>query len=128
MRILLDTHAFLSLMVDGPHLSAIAKELFQDSRNIVYFSMASAWEMAIKTSLKKLKLPQPVGQYITSRTKTHSIRTLEITLDHIGAVERLPHHHKDPFDRLIIAQSLTERLPVISMDEMFDAYPIERLW
>ena len=90
--------------------------------------MASVWEMAIKSSLKKLKMSLPIDQYIATRTQAHSITMLDITMDHMAVVENLPYHHKDPFDRLLIAQCLSERLPVLTADKMFDAYPIQRIW
>ena len=128
MKVLLDTHTFLSLMVDDPNLSPRATTTFLDSDNTLYLSMASAWEMAIKSSLNKLKLPLPVDQYIVTRTQTHGITLLDITIEHMAVVENLPYHHKDPFDRLLISQCLSEKLPIITNDRMFAAYPIQRVW
>ncbi len=128
MKVLLDTRTFLSLMVDDPNLSPRATTTFLDSDNTLYLSMASAWEMAIKSSLNKLKLPLPVDQYIVTRTQTHGITLLDITIEHMAVVENLPYHHKDPFDRLLISQCLSEKLPIITNDRMFAAYPIQRVW
>ncbi len=115
-------------MVDEAGLSATARETFTDSGNTLYLSMASVWEMAIKSSLKKLKLSLPIDQYIATRTQTHGISLLDITMDHMAVVEDLPYHHKDPFDRLLIAQCLSEKLPILSADRMFNAYPVKRIW
>jgi len=128
LKVLLDTHAFLALMIDAPNLSPKARTIFLDSDSTLYLSMASVWEMAIKSGLNKLNLPLPVDQYITSRTQTHGITLLDITIEHMAAVENLPHHHKDPFDRLLISQCLSDKLPIMTADRMFAAYPIQTVW
>lgn len=128
MKVLLDTHAFLWLMIDDPRLSSTAKTTFLDINNEIYLSLASAWEMVIKASLKKLKLPLPAKDYVLDRTQAHQIKLLDIAIDHIGVVETLPLHHRDPFDRLIIAQGISEKLRILSDDAMFNSYPIQRIW
>ena len=99
-----------------------------DSDNNLFLSIASVWEMAIKSGLKKLKLPLPIDQYIATRTKDHNIVLLDLTVEHIAVVENLPYHHKDPFDRLLISQCISENLPILSSDRMFSAYPIHTVW
>jgi PIN domain nuclease of toxin-antitoxin system len=128
LKVLLDTHAFLWLMLDDPRLSSTAKSAFSDVNNEIYLSMASAWEMAIKASIQKLKLPLPVKEYVLTRTQTHHINLLDITLDHIDVVETLPLHHRDPFGRLIIAQGISENVHILTDDTAFDLYPIQKLW
>jgi PIN domain nuclease of toxin-antitoxin system len=128
LRVLLDTHTFLWLMVDDPRLSFNSKTIFSDVNNEIYLSIASAWEMAIKASIQKLKLPLPVKEYVLTRIQAHRITLLDITMDHIGVVETLPLHHRDPFDRLIIAQGNFEKLSLLTDDGVFDRYPIQRLW
>ncbi len=128
MKVLLDTHAFLALMIDAPNLSPKAITIFLASDRTLYLSKASVWEMAIKSGLNKLNLPLPVDQYITTRTQTHGITLLDITIEHMAAVENLPHHHKDPFDRLLISQCLSDKLPIMTADRMFAAYPIQTVW
>jgi len=128
LKVLLDTHAFLSFMVDDSRLSATARNIFMDPDNKLYLSIASVWEMAIKSGLKKLKLPLPIDQYIASRTKNHDIVILDLTIEHIAVVENLPYHHKDPFDRLLISQCISEKLPILSSDRMFSAYPVKIVW
>jgi PIN domain nuclease of toxin-antitoxin system len=115
-------------MVDDPRLSTTAKTTFSDVNNEIYLSMASAWEMAIKSSIQKLKLPLPVKNYILARTQAHKINLLDISLDHIAVVETLPLHHRDPFDRLIIAQGIADDLRILTDDPAFDLYPIQKLW
>ena len=128
MKVLLDTHAFLWLMVGDPRLSVTAKSIFTNVANEIYLSLASTWEMAIKSSLQKLKLPLPVKEYILTRSQAHQIKLLNIDLDHLAIVETLPLHHRDPFDRLIIAQGMFETMPILSDDQLFDSYPIQRIW
>jgi len=128
LKVLLDTHTFLWLMVDDPRLSSNAKATFSDVNNEIYLSLASAWEMAIKSSIQKLKLPLPAKDYVLTRTQAHDIKLLDIALEHIAIVETLPLHHRDPFDRLIIAQGIVEKFPILSDDGAFDSYPIQRLW
>jgi PIN domain nuclease of toxin-antitoxin system len=115
-------------MVDDPRLSVTAKTTFTNVNNEIYLSLASAWEMAIKSSLQKLKLPLPVKDYLITRSQAHQINLLNINLDHLAVVETLPLHHRDPFDRLIIAQGIFESLPLLSDDHLFDSYPIPRIW
>jgi PIN domain nuclease of toxin-antitoxin system len=128
LKVLLDIHAFLWLMVDDPRLSSTAKTTFADVNNEIYPSLASAWEIAIKASLQKLKLPLLAKDYVSTRTQAHNVKMLDITLEHIGVVENLPFHHKDPFDRLIIAQGISEKFPILTDDPIFDSYPIHKLW
>lgn len=115
-------------MVDDPRLSVTAKTTFTNVANEIYLSLASAWEMAIKSSLQKLRLPLPIKDYIATRSQTHQVKLLHISLDHLAVVETLPLHHRDPFDRLIIAQGIVETLPILSDDHLFDSYSIQRIW
>ena len=128
MKVLLDTHAFLWLMADDARLSSKARAAFLDEKNEIFLSIVSVWEMAIKSGLKKLKLPLPVADYVSTRAEMHNITLLNISLDHLATVETLPLHHKDPFDRLIISQSISDKFTILSDDEDFDAYGVKRLW
>ncbi len=128
MKILLDTHAFLWLMKNDLRLSPVAKTTFLDPKNEMYLSLASVWEIAIKSSLNKLKLPLPVNDYIDSRTHRYGIYLQEITMDYIALVEKLPFHHRDPFDRLIIAQGIFEKIPILTNDSKFTLYSIQTIW
>jgi len=127
MKILLDTHTFLWFITDEPILSSPARILIEDINNIRLMSIASMWEIAIKTSLGKLELAKPFAEFIPNQLKHNYIDLLPIELPHLAKVTNLPFHHRDPFDRLII-QSLVEQIPIVSKDTKFDDYTIQRLW
>lgn len=128
MRYLLDTHSLIWFIGGDLQLSAHARQLMDDERNELFISMASLWEMAIKFSIGKLNLGQRFEEMFPAQLESNSIEILGITIDHLKAVCRLPFHHRDPFDRLIIAQAQVEGLPIISVDKVFDDYGVEREW
>lgn len=128
MRVLLDTHAFLWFVLDDPKLSDLASSLISDPQNEVLVSPASFWEIAIKVSLEKYRLPEPFEEFIQRQSEQNDFSLLPITVAHTAAVSTLPFHHRDPFDRMLVAQSFTERVPLLSADTALDAYPIHRLW
>ena len=128
MRLLLDTHVLLWFLLTPGKLSATALEAIQEAENQVYISLVSAWEMSIKSGLGKLSLTQPIEPFILDQARRNRFDILPITLAHIAAVERMPHHHRDPFDRLLIAQSRVEDIPFVSADNLVRAYPIVHLW
>ena len=99
-----------------------------ETEDRVYLSIASVWEMAIKVGTGKLVFPLPVEVFMVEQVERSNIRLLSIEMTHLALVSRLPFHHRDPFDRLIIAQSITENMAVVSADKAFDAYGITRLW
>jgi PIN domain nuclease of toxin-antitoxin system len=128
MRILLDTHAFLWTAVGSSQLSANATNLFLEPQNELYLSIASIWEIAIKSSLGKLKFHKPIESYILDILQENAIQLLTIDFRHVIRVTTLPFHHRDPFDRLLISQAIEEKLPILSCDVAFDTYDIKRLW
>jgi len=128
MRLLLDTHTFIWYVTDNPRLSANVKLLIEDENNEKLVSIASIWEMAIKHSIGRLNFSLPFMEFVRQQLSVSNIGLLEINLNHIEVVASLPLHHRDPFDRLIIAQSMAEQIPVLSVDVIFDAYAIARLW
>src|SRR3990167_9918726 len=128
MKILLDTQAFLWLILDAPTLSSKAKKTFLDSNSKFYLSLASVWEMAIKISLGKLKIHQPLSQLIPHQLQENNIIQLDIHFRHIIRTSTLPFYHRDPFDRLIISQALEEDLSILSSDTAFDSYKVKRIW
>ena len=128
MNLLLDSHTFLWFVWDDPQLSPTAKALIQDPANHKLVSVASCWEIAIKVGLKRLDLGEPATTFLPRELATNGFDLLGIKLIHATSVESLPPHHKDPFDRLLVAQSLIESLPVVSVDTQLDAYGITRLW
>ena len=128
MKVLLDTHTFLWYVEDAPQISASALEIINDGDNEVFFSMASAWEIAIKFGLGKLQLPAPFEEFIARQTKLNDFEWLEISLHHISILPTLPQHHRDPFDRLLVAQAQSENLIILSADVALNAYDIARRW
>ena len=128
MRLLLDTHTFIWFVTDSPKLSVIVKQLIEDENNEKLLSTASVWEMAIKHSSGKLSFGQPFRVFIEQQISLNSIDLLNINFNHIDIVATLPLHHRDPFDRLLIAQAMVEQIPILSADSAFDAYSIQRLW
>lgn len=128
MNYLLDTHTFLWFINADPSLSAPAQAAIESGTNDIFLSFASLWEMAIKVSLGKLIVPLPFAEFMQEQMRENGIILLQIQMAHIELVTRLPFHHRDPFDRLIIAQSLVDQIPIIGKDDIFDAYGIQRLW
>jgi PIN domain nuclease of toxin-antitoxin system len=128
VRVLLDTHAFLWFITDDAKLSATGKVTIADPANDILISPASYWEVAIKVSLGKYPLSVPFETLITHGIADNEFEILPIEPKHAAAVSNLPFHHRDPFDRLLIAQALVEQVPLVSADTAFDAYPINRLW
>lgn len=127
MRLLLDTHTFLWFIDDNPRLSARAKALLESDADLL-LSVASLWEISVKVSIGKLNLSQPFDVFMPQQLAANAIEILPISLVHLGVVTTLPFHHRDPFDRLLIAQAMIEQLPIVSIDAVLDAYSIKRLW
>lgn len=128
MRLLLDTHAFIWYTTDSSKLTATGRSLIDNGENDILLSTASVWEMAIKHSIGRLTFSMPFMEFIKQQIAVNRIDILEITFDHIEVVASLPLHHRDPFYRLIIAQSMAAQIPILSVDAIFDAYAIARLW
>jgi len=128
VSILLDTHIFLWFVFAELQLNAYARGLIEDEANVKLLSMASVWEMAVKHGIGKLPLTQPLDQFLAEQIERNGFHLLPIEWDHLIRVSSLPMHHRDPFDRLLIAQSLTENMAVVSADKAFDAYSVTRLW
>jgi len=128
MRILLDTHAFLWFILDDPQLGTKAKAMIEDPANDIEISPASYWELAIKISLRKYSLPKPYQQFMESQIAINEFRILHIEPKHTSLITTMPLHHKDPFDRLLVAQAIVEGIPIISVDEQLDPYGVRRLW
>ena|SRR5205085_11445779 len=127
MKLLLDTHTFLWFIDDNPRLSPRAKALLESDADSL-LSVGSLWEISIKASIGKLTLAQPFDIFVPQQLADNDIEILPISLAHLGFVSTLPFHHRDPFDRLLIAQAMIEQVPIISADTVFDAYSVERLW
>jgi PIN domain nuclease of toxin-antitoxin system len=128
VKLLLDTHALLSFLADSPRLSASARTTLEDPANPRLLSPVSLQEIAIKVQLDKLRLDEPFAAMFPAQLTLNRIELLPIQVAHIEPLTTLPPHHKDPFDRLIAATALVERLTLVSNDSAFDAYGVTRLW
>ncbi len=128
MKVLLDTCAFLWLVTDDTKLTPLAKEIFLDSGNELLLSAVTGFEITIKYSLGKLHLTEPPKEFISNRIQANSLTELPISMNHTYALQILPLHHKDPFDRLLVSQALVNQIPLLSPDEQLSAYDITRLW
>lgn len=128
MRLLLDTHAFLWFVLDDPQLSGTARTLISDPANEVEVSPASYWEIAIKIGLGKYALNEPYQPFIEDQIAGNQFRVLHIEPKHTAVLTALPLHHRDPFDRLLVAQAMVEQVPIVSADAVLDAYGITRQW
>lgn len=128
MRVLLDTHALI-WYVDQDHLlSASAHAAITNPDNELFLSAATIWEISIKVGLKKLTLSTSYRQWMNKAIADLGLTLLPITVEYAGAQAELPRHHGDPFDRLLAAQAQVEDVPVVSADEVFDEYKIDRIW
>lgn len=128
MSYLIDTLTFLWFISDHASLSSHAESLIQQPDNPVYLSVGSIWEMSIKVSLNRLEMPAPFNEFIDSQLIENRIALLPIRTEHTAKLISLPFHHQDPFDRLIVAQALHEGYTLISKDEIFDPYGVNREW
>jgi len=128
MKALLDTHTFLWWNINSPQLSDTARDFIADGSNEIYFSAASAWEIAIKYAKGRLDLPETPELYVAHRLVKHGFSPLPIQLSHALHVYQLPPHHQDPFDRLLIAQSQLEVLPLLSADSQIKCYNVALVW
>jgi len=127
MKALLDTHTFLWAISGTERLSERAGKIFTGPSDL-WLSVASIWEILIKVQLGKMRLPLPAGPYVLRKLVENRIETLPVMVDHALRVESLPMHHSDPFDRILIAQSIEEGWPIITSDSVFKRYPVEVIW
>lgn len=128
MRALLDTHAFLWATADVPRLSVRAREVIEDGANEIVFSAASAYEIVWKAARGRLELPEPAETYLLDRLERLAFEPLPVSLRHAVRAAVLPHHHTDPWDRLLVAQARDEGIPLITADTMIARYDVEVLW
>jgi PIN domain nuclease of toxin-antitoxin system len=128
VKLLFDTHAFVWWDSTPTKLTENILALCDDPINTLWLSVASAWEMQIKLHLGKLKLRIPLAEIITHHRQTNHVEVLPITLDHVLALDKLPDHHKDPFDRLLLAQAIVEGATLISNDPLIKKYSAPVIW
>ncbi len=128
MRLLLDTHTFLWWVSDAPELSPRARAAIGRAGNECFLSVASCWEMAIKVSVGKLELDGTVERFVPQHLSVNGFRELPVDIHHAAGVSRLPFHHRDPFDRLLVSQARAEDLAIVSADPVFRKYGVKRIW
>lgn len=128
MKVLLDTHTFIWALLQDHRLSPKSKQVLSSDDSELYFSLASLWEIAIKIKLGKLNAVGSSVAYIRDEMEAYGIQLLPIRYEDILQLEALPVHHSDPFDRLLIAQAITESLPILTADEKFGIYQIRTIW
>jgi PIN domain nuclease of toxin-antitoxin system len=128
MKLLLDTHTFLWLVEGSPNLSTAAQSALADPAHELYLSVASVWELAIKTGNRKLALSDPLDVFVGKWTVVYQLALVPIDTPHALGVVGLPDHHRDPFDRILIAQALTEGMTLVSADAKFSLYAVPILW
>jgi PIN domain nuclease of toxin-antitoxin system len=128
MKYLIDTHILLWIISTDSRLSKRVEKIYLNGENDVFISIASLWEISIKLSLKKLTIDSSYKEFVQTHIIGNDIKILNITLSHIFRVNQLPFHHRDPFDRMIIAQGVEDNIMIISSDPTFDKYPIKRIF
>ena len=128
MRVLVDTHTFLWALLKDHRLSARAKQILISREHELYFSLVSLWEIAVKMKIGKLNTVGSSVTYIRDEMAEYGMELLPIRYEHILQLERLPLHHSEPFDRLLIAQAIAESLPILTHDEKFPLYPVKLIW
>jgi PIN domain nuclease of toxin-antitoxin system len=127
MKALLDTHTFLWAIAEDGKLSRRAQQIYTGSHDL-WLSVVSIWEILIKVQAGRLPLPEPTGPYLVKKLMKENIEVLPISLHHVLRTESLAPHHRDHFDRLLIAQSIEEGWPIVTADPLFARYPIEVIW
>jgi PIN domain nuclease of toxin-antitoxin system len=128
MKLILDTHTFIWWATSSDKLSSNVLALLNNADNQLILSLASVWEMQIKCQIGKLQLGKSVPTLVANQQENNHLLVLPIDLSHVYALENLPGVHKDPFDRIIVAQAVVENLPIITIDPLFDRYPVVRMW
>ena len=128
MKLLLDTHTLLWFVLGDAQLSAAARQAIEDAANLKLVSPAAYWEIAIKISIGKYALHEPYEVFMDRAIRQNGFLILPIEPQHTALLTNLPYHHRDPFDRLMIAQAMVEGLTLVSADMVFDTYAIQRLW
>jgi PIN domain nuclease of toxin-antitoxin system len=126
MKYLVDTSVLIHSLISHPKLNQWALDLFEDGSSELYLSAVSSWEITIKAGTGKLILPQRPAEFVTQAMRLMSLRSLDITHLHALAVDALPQHHRDPFDRMLIAQARAERMVLLTADRVFQKYNVEQ--
>lgn len=127
MKVLIDTHVFLWWVLEAPQLTPTMREIISDGTNDVLFSVASVFELAYKAADGRLTLPEEAGAYVTDRLMANGFDTLPVDLDHALTAAALPRIHRDPFDRILVAQAQREGIPILTVDPVIARYDVETL-
>ncbi len=128
MKLILDTHAFIWWDSDPTRLPSDALEALQDQESLVMLSVASVWEMQIKSQLGRLTLDLPLAEIVRTQTSINGIQLLPVELEHVLALDALPQHHRDPFDRILVAQATAEDAVLVSGDSKLSRYAVQLIW
>jgi PIN domain nuclease of toxin-antitoxin system len=128
MKCLLDTHTFIWLITEDTKLSSTARNCILDGHTTLYLSSASIWEIVIKSGIGKLRLPDHPQTFITKQLTANFIEELPISFKHAFYLQQLPDHHKDPFDRILVAQAICEKLSIVTIDPIIAQYPVKTVW
>ena len=128
MKVLLDTHTFLWWVLDDSKLSKKARDVLKNSEHEIFLSVVSAWEIAIKFRLKKMSLSKKPEDFVLEHMNLNAMVPLSIQMKHALRVSELPDHHEDPFDRLLIAQSNIENMPLVTCDKIIKKYDVTVIW
>lgn len=128
MKLLLDTHTFLWFDSEPNKLSSSCRKLLTNENNLLLLSLASIWEIQIKSQIGRLNLRLPLSRLIVQQQQNTGLQILPIALSHVYALQSLPDVHRDPFDRIMVAQAMVEKFPFVSIDSVLDGYPIQRIW
>ena len=128
MRLLLDTHVFLWYLTDDPRLPTAFRSAIREPANDVFLSVVSVWEIAVKVALKRLPLADRVEKFVPQQRALHGISSLELDEQSVFHFSRLPALHRDPFDRMLVCQSISSGMPIVTPDFAISAYPVQTLW
>ena len=128
MKVLLDTCAFLWITTDDEQLSETARQIFKNSKNEMFLSSVSVWEIIVKNGIGKLPLPSPVEEFIAEQRIKHEIETLPLTEKAVFHLAKLSQHHKDPFDRMLICQAIEHDMTILTCDGLIVQYPVKTVW
>jgi PIN domain nuclease of toxin-antitoxin system len=128
MNILLDSHTLIWFSQNSLQLSSSAIKILEDRNNLLFLSLVSVWEIQIKVQLGKLNLDISLSEIVKDQTKINDVQILPLKLSHIWTLDTLPYYHKDPFDRLLISQAITENLIILGVDSVFNSYPVQKIW
>lgn len=128
MRVLLDTHVFLWWITDDAKLPGSVRNFISDGNNELFFSAASCWEIVIKSQLGRMSLPHKIENFLPEQMVLNAVQGLPIQIGHALYVINLPDHHRDPFDRIIVAQAQLEKMPIITSDPLITKYDVDVIW